>query len=90
MRVKDRDRDRDQAVTRSQKGRAKQLAEAQGAYRRRMRSEGYQRFQEWLPKGTISRLKELCEILGVPRREAIERLVSAAHDGNIELVKDAT
>jgi hypothetical protein len=72
------------------RGRAKQLAEAQGVYRKRMRSDGYQRLQEWLPEKTMSRLKEICERLEIPRREALERLVSAAHDGNIEFMKDAT
>jgi hypothetical protein len=38
----------------------------------------------------MSRLKEICERFEIPRREALERLVSAAHDGNIEFVKDAT
>lgn len=71
------------------RGRAKQLSEAQGAYRERMRSDGYQRLQEWLPKETMSQLKDVCVRLDIPRRELLERLVSAAHDGNIELVKDA-
>lgn len=75
------------AVSRSLRGRAKQVAEAQVTYRKKMRNDGYQRLQEWLSEDTILRLKEICKRFGIPRREALERLVSEAHDGNIEFVR---
>ena len=43
--------------------------------------------QEWVPEGTMVCLKEICEILGASRREVLERLVSEARDGRIELVR---
>ena len=74
-------------MKRPSKERARQVADAQVAYRRKMRSEGYQRLQEWVPEGTMVCLKEICEILGASRREVLERLVSEARDGRIELVR---
>jgi Mn-dependent DtxR family transcriptional regulator len=62
----------------SSRGRAKQLADAQVVYRRKMRDEGYQR------------LKEISERLGVSRRDVLERLVSEARNGYIELARDAS
>lgn len=55
-----------------------------------MREEGYQRLQEWMPGDTMMRLKEICEILGASRRDVLERLVSEALNGRIELVREAT
>lgn len=70
------------AIKRAQKVRAKQVADAQSVYRRKMRDEGYQRLQEWMSRDTMARLKEICEILGASRRDVLERLVSDALDGH--------
>jgi DNA-binding transcriptional regulator LsrR (DeoR family) len=74
----------------SSRGRAKQLADAQVVYRRKMRDEGYQRLQEWVPEDTMTHLKEISERLGVSRRDVLERLVSEARNGYIELARDAS
>ena len=66
------------------------MADAQIVYRKRMRDEGYQRLQEWVPEDTMTHLKEICERLGVSRRDVLERLVSEAREGHIELVREAT
>ena len=72
------------------KGRARQVADAQLMYRKKMRNEGYQRLQEWVPEDTMTHLKEICEILGASRRDVLERLVSEARGGRIELVREVT
>jgi len=72
------------------KGRARQVADAQIVYRRKMRDEGYHRLQEWVPEDTMTHLKEICERLGASRRDVLERLVSEAREGRIELVRKAT
>lgn len=65
--------------------RASQLARAQNDFRDRMRQNGYQRLQEWIPENVFHQLRNLCKESGLSRREAIERLVSAANEGKITL-----
>ena len=57
------------------KGRARQVAIAQNAYRDRMRDEGFRRLQEWVPEGTMNALKVICERHGISQREAIIRSI---------------
>lgn len=78
-------KDKNRAATINSNGRASQIAKAQNAYRGRMRNNGFQRLQEWLPESTYLRLSHLCEMSGLTRREAIERMVSAADEGKFEL-----
>lgn len=66
-------------------GRASQLAKAQSDYRDRMRENGYQRLQEWIPDDVFKQLGDLCRESGLSRREAIESLVAAANEGKINL-----
>lgn len=65
--------------------RASQLAKAQSAFRDRMRENGYQRLQEWIPEDVFRQLGHLCKESGLSRREAIESLVAAANEGKINL-----
>lgn len=65
--------------------RASQLAKAQSSFRDRMRGNGYQRLQEWIPEDVFKQLAKLCKESGVSRREAIEILVAAANEGKITL-----
>jgi hypothetical protein len=65
--------------------RASQLAKAQSGFRDRMRKNGYQRLQEWIPEGVLHQLGNLCKESGLSRREAIESLVAAANEGKITL-----
>lgn len=65
--------------------RASQLARAQNDFRDRMRQNGYQRLQEWIPENVFHQLGNLCKESGLSRREAIERLVAAANEGKITL-----
>lgn len=67
------------------RGRAGQLAEAQSTFRDRMRTNGYQRLQEWIPGEIAVQLTKLCKESGISRREAIEILVTAANEGKIKL-----
>ena len=64
-------------------GRASQLVKAQNVYRDRMRNDGFQRLQEWLPENTYLRLRHLCEVSGLTKREAIVLLISAADEGKL-------
>lgn len=65
--------------------RAEQLVRAQNDYRLRMRRNDFQRFQEWFPKETISKLNAICKQRGLTKREAIERMISGVNDGKFEL-----
>lgn len=65
--------------------RANQLAKAQSNFRDRMRENGYQRLQEWIPEDVFRQLGNLCKESGLSRREAIEGLVVAANEGKINL-----
>ena len=65
--------------------RASQLAKAQSNFRDRMRENGYQRLQEWIPEDVFRQLGNLCKESGLSRREAIESLVAAANEGKINL-----
>lgn len=65
--------------------RASQLAKAQSGFRDRMRKNGYQRLQEWIPENIFHQLVNLCKESGLSRREAIESLVAAANEGKITL-----
>lgn len=65
--------------------RASQLAKAQSGFRDRMRQNGYQRLQEWIPENVFHQLVNLCKESGLSRREAIESLVTAANEGKITL-----
>jgi hypothetical protein len=65
--------------------RASQLAKAQSSFRDRMRENGYQRLQEWIPEDVFRQLGNLCKESGLSRREAIESLVAAANEGKINL-----
>ncbi|NHZ90307.1 hypothetical protein F2P45_14960 [Massilia sp. CCM 8733] len=65
--------------------RASQLAKAQSSFRDRMRQNGYQRLQEWIPEDVFRQLGALCKESGLSRREAIESLVAAAKEGKINL-----
>lgn len=65
--------------------RARQLAKAQGNFRERMRENGFQRLQEWIPEDVVRQLGNLCKESGLSRREAIESLVAAANEGKINL-----
>lgn len=65
--------------------RATQLAKAQSSFRDRMRGNGYQRLQEWIPEDVIKQLARLCKDSGVSRREAIQIFVAAANEGKINL-----
>lgn len=65
--------------------RASQLAKAQNSFRDRMRGNGYQRLQEWVPEDVLKQFTKLCKESGVSRREAIEIFVAAANDGKITL-----
>ena len=65
--------------------RASQLAKAQSSFRNRMRENGYQRLQEWIPENVFRQLANLCKESGLSRREAIESLVAAANEGKIDL-----
>jgi hypothetical protein len=78
-------RNENRTVAKSANGRANQLAKAQNAYRDRMRGDGFLRLQEWLPEAAYLRLKYLCEVSGLTKREAIVCLISAADDGKFEL-----
>ncbi len=68
--------------------RADQLAKAQSDFRGRMRKNGYQRLQEWIPESVFHQLVNLCKESGLSRREAIESLVAAANEGKISLRKE--
>lgn len=65
--------------------RAVQLAKAQNDFRSRMRDNGYQRLQEWIPESVFNQLGALCKQSGLSRRDAIEDLIKAANDGKIKL-----
>lgn len=65
--------------------RASQLARAQNDFRDRMRQNGYQRLQEWIPETVFHQLRNLCKESGLSQREAIESLVAAANEGKITL-----
>ncbi len=65
--------------------RAEQLARAQSTYRDRLRENDFQRLQEWLPQNAYSKLSQLCEESGLTKREALERMISAADEGVFEL-----
>ncbi len=65
--------------------RANQLVKAQNEFRGRMRDNGYQRLQEWIPEHAVEQLGQLCTEWGLSRREAIEGLIAAAKSGKIKL-----
>lgn len=70
--------------------RAGQLAKAQSSFRERMRDNGYQRLQEWIPADAFKQLGDLCKSTGLSRREAIELLIASANEGKINLRRNKT
>lgn len=70
--------------------RAGQLAKAQSSFRERMRGNGYQRLQEWIPEDAFKQLGDLCKRSGLSRREAIALLIASANEGKINLRRNKT
>lgn len=55
--------------------RAKQLTDAQNAFRERMREGGYRRLQAWVPNESFDTLHKICERDNLTQSEALARSI---------------
>lgn len=61
--------------TGSRTRRAKQLTDAQNAFRERMREGGYRRLQAWVPNESFDTLHKICERDNLTQSEALARSI---------------